>query len=228
MNDDRQHGFCQHDEESFILPFFDRNPPEHRIFCDIGAFDGVLHSNTRALYLAGWSGHLCEPHPAAFDELAKTYPQPGVTRCTIQQVAIAPKHLQTNSGEAWLYFPIDKRKPDEPHDPRECSTLLQSQFERWGAMYAWSQIEVRAATLEEVMPEHTAFLTVDAEGMDYDILASKDWSHRRPALVMAEHNGDLRHLRGKINALLTEYGYHIVFDNGQNAAWSFYPWTKTA
>lgn len=58
----------QYDEEKHILEFFQGRTGS---FLDIGAWDGVAASNTRALSLTGWNGLLVEPCPLQFDNLIK-------------------------------------------------------------------------------------------------------------------------------------------------------------
>lgn len=58
----------QHDEEKHILEFFKGRTGS---FLDIGAWDGIAASNTRALANLGWSGLLVEPCPTAFNDLLK-------------------------------------------------------------------------------------------------------------------------------------------------------------
>jgi FkbM family methyltransferase len=52
--------YSQNDEEDVILSFFDAGVGR---FLDIGAFDGISLSNTRALAERGWSGIMVEPSP---------------------------------------------------------------------------------------------------------------------------------------------------------------------
>lgn len=67
MKDHSQHG-----EQAHILKFF-----QGRIgrFLDLGAFDGVHGSNTRALVELGWSGVCVEASPFSFATLLNNSPQ---------------------------------------------------------------------------------------------------------------------------------------------------------
>jgi FkbM family methyltransferase len=58
--------FSQEHEEQIIIDFFGDRVGS---FLDIGAWDGVELSNTRALSLHGWRGVLVEPNPDAFVKL---------------------------------------------------------------------------------------------------------------------------------------------------------------
>jgi FkbM family methyltransferase len=61
MKDHSQHG-----EQAHILKFFGERKGR---FLDIGAFDGVTGSNTRALAELGWSGVCVEANPISFARL---------------------------------------------------------------------------------------------------------------------------------------------------------------
>lgn len=62
--------FSQRDEEKYILQYF-----KNRVgrFLDIGAYDGVVFSNTRALVLQGWGGVCVEASPSLWEPLTKLY-----------------------------------------------------------------------------------------------------------------------------------------------------------
>lgn len=208
--------YSRHDEEPFILEYFHQHPPAHRVFCDIGAFDGVTHSNTRALWEAGWTGTLCEPVPSAFEALVRNARDGGASGAMLLRTAVAPA-LMIRDGHIRMWTPTTPRNGADT-DPRECSTLLPSQFARWGGMYEWEEVEVPATTLEIVMLPETVFLSVDCEGMDAAVLASRRWDGPNPQLVMAEHNGHTDALE-RIEMVLRPAGYRKVFDNGMNGAW---------
>jgi FkbM family methyltransferase len=63
--------FSQNDEEAVILDLL-RGTKKGR-FLDIGAYDGETFSNTRQLFLNGWSGTLVEPSHVPFGKLVKLY-----------------------------------------------------------------------------------------------------------------------------------------------------------
>lgn len=63
--------YAQFQDESIIDGFFGKDYVGR--FLDIGAFDGVSMSNTRALALRGWSGVLVEPSPWVFPRLYAIY-----------------------------------------------------------------------------------------------------------------------------------------------------------
>jgi hypothetical protein len=67
--------YSQFEEQDHILHAV-QNITEGR-FLDIGSWDAVTFSNTRALFELGWSGVMIEPSPGPFVELLRT-----CTQCT--------------------------------------------------------------------------------------------------------------------------------------------------
>lgn len=68
------HDFSQHGEQQIIVDFFSRPPQDFNRYCvDAGAYDGVVGSNLRALFLNAWRGVAIEPNPRTFARLRKLY-----------------------------------------------------------------------------------------------------------------------------------------------------------
>jgi len=62
--------FSQRDEETYILEHFKGSTGT---FLDLGAYDGVMFSNTRQLALNGWCGVCVEPSPTVLPKLLELY-----------------------------------------------------------------------------------------------------------------------------------------------------------
>lgn len=75
--------YSQKDEEKYILKYFKNHVGR---FLDIGAYDGVTFSNTRALFELGWGGVCVEPAPTILPKLQKLYE--GEDRIVILPVAV--------------------------------------------------------------------------------------------------------------------------------------------
>lgn len=58
--------YSQAGQDAFVIDWLGTEPG---YFVDIGAHDGVVHSNTYALERAGWTGVCVEPDPGPFIEL---------------------------------------------------------------------------------------------------------------------------------------------------------------
>ena len=63
--------YSQVGQDGIIREIFRRLDIEKGYFCEFGAWDGVLHSNTRWLYEIGWDGLYIEPDMKKFKVLKK-------------------------------------------------------------------------------------------------------------------------------------------------------------
>lgn len=77
--------YSEHDEEKYILEAVAFLPTGH--FLDVGAYDGVRYSNTRALVEMGWSGVMVEPGLSAFQKLLGNYA--GSDKVTLVHAALS-------------------------------------------------------------------------------------------------------------------------------------------
>lgn len=80
--------YSQWGEQKFILEFFNGHPPGR--FLDIGAFDGITGSNTRALSDLGWEGVCIEASPYNFPRLYDHHGTNDKVRCILG--AFGPKN----------------------------------------------------------------------------------------------------------------------------------------
>ncbi|MGZ3921920.1 MAG: FkbM family methyltransferase, partial [Bacteroidia bacterium] len=80
------------------------------------------------------------------------------------------------------------------------------------------KIPVKVATLKTILDQNLGkdqqidFLTIDVEGLDYEILASNDWEKYRPNMVLAEDlHGSLEDLsKSKLYNLMRQHNYKAV------------------
>ncbi len=192
-------------EELFLEDFFKENPPEHKNFCDVGAFDGITNSNTYGLFEQGWKGIAIEPHPDSFGKLQRLYSGTGVF---VVEGAVAG-----HEDGLKLFFP----KVDGD-DHRQYATCVEEEKNRW-SYKAWKSCEVKTFTLAKLFktaPGPIDFLSVDCEGMDLEVLKSADFAAVKPRLIMAEHHGNV----DAIDQYLVAFGYERVYMNSINAAWA--------
>jgi FkbM family methyltransferase len=182
--------YSQNDEEKVILEYF-ADFPEGR-FLDIGAYDGVTLSNTRALARAGWTGVLVEPSPFAFVSLAQLYKdQPDIT---LVNAAITLKHQ----------FQLIHCSPLAP-----LSTLEKSAFQTQAKNTpSWIDFYLPTLSVENLLgligPD-IDFLSLDTEGSSADLL-SPILERCDPALVCVEHEG----LPGVLENILGAYDLYTI------------------
>lgn len=142
---------------------------ENGCYVDIGAYEPEFNSVTKVFYDDGWTGVNVEPNPRAFAMLEK-----GRLRDRNLQVAVTWR-----SSPQTLYLT----------DERGWSSLREDvAFAAAEAGMDPTPIEVETMTLADVWPEgrDVHFLKIDVEGAEEDVIASGDWKHNRPWVIVAE------------------------------------------
>lgn len=170
----------QNQEEHFITRFF---KDYVGTFLDIGSNDGETLSNTRALALNGWKGVCVEPDPRAFEKLLALY-------ATSNDVFCYPFAIGTESGTQTFYSSGTHLKNG---DTGLLSTLKPTELKRWKDE-AFKTIDAEVLTWEdfdELTPYATYdFVSIDAEGMDLEILKQMDLKGMETKLLCIEWNRD--------------------------------------
>jgi len=208
-------GHSQYGEDQFIAGFFKQNPPRSKIFCDVGAFNGVDNSNTRDLYTQGWWGILVEPHPVFYQHLADLYKG---TQCITVNSAVGDAKSRKSQ--------IDLCIPEHVSGWQlQISTCLEIEKERWPEVLVWTRVSVPLMPLSQVLGYSNGpvdFLSIDCEGMDLEVLESGElWKLKdKPLLIMLEHNCNRHKTLEHSDLFLRGLGYTKVYDNGCNAAWT--------
>jgi len=138
--------------------------PSCGTFVDIGAGDGVTHSNTFYFEQLGWSGFCVEADPRLFDVLKRN-------RRMAESCAVS-----TTRGKRDYY--LNKALP-------YLSGLLREGEEYY-------TVEVLSVTLQELLVKHSFasidLLSVDVEGSEIDVLNSFDFEAFKPRIVIIEYN----------------------------------------
>lgn len=182
----------QHDEERYIVDFFQGRTGS---FLDVGAWDGVEASNTRALALAGWRGLLVEPCPAAFSKLLKnTEHIPGLVcmNAAVSRYSELRKfHLQSEWGGTLN------------------EEILKENLRKTVASYyvrTASAIDLLEIAEREKM--RLEFVSIDAEWMDGEILMGFRGLLTRTDLLCIEVWQDKFAETDPIPALCSELGFN--------------------
>lgn len=169
-------------------------------YVDVGANDPTFNSNTKRFYDRGWSGINIEPGVGPFEEL-RTSRQRDINL-----------NLGVGSTQGTLTF----------YDVEGDSTVSSFDHEAAQRMASTLGLTVEPKSipvkpLHDILAEHAPhqkidFLSVDAEGVDLDVLQSNDWSLYRPTLVLVEMNNQYK----DIVDYLTGISYMLVFNNEYN------------
>ena len=170
--------YSQDGEQKVILDYF--KDFKGRLL-DIGANDGKTLSNSRALMERGWVGVLVEPSIEAFSKLVQLYMCTGAV--TLVPFAISDKAEKVTFFESGTHL--------KQGDTSLLSTIKESELDRWkNSDNKFTETEVECITIQD-LEELTGvksydFITIDAEGVDFEILSQIDLTNTK--LVCVETN----------------------------------------
>ena len=169
--------YSQNNEEEIILNYF-QNKKGH--FLDLGANDGITLSNTHQLALNGWSGVCVEPAPTAFNKLKNLYKDNSSIECL--EVAVGEKN------ETMTLYDSDEHLGKG--DTSLLSTLIPSEIDRWKGTQKFTHIEVKVITIEKLMEtvknNNFDFVSIDCEGVDYELLKSFIQFSKQTSMICIE------------------------------------------
>lgn len=208
------HYSCQIPNLSFLFERF-LGAKTDGFFVEVGAFDGVLVSNTWGLAERGWAGLLIEPIPDFAEKCrANHLAHPKVT---VVEIGIsAPGDSELTLALAGTLTSADSRSRTE---------VAKAAWAR-GTDFS-TEVTVTAATLDRVLNTHrvpVAFdvLVVDVEGLETQVFAGFSLQKFRPKTIIVElldTHPDLNSLAfsdGELGIRLVEAGYVVVFKDKIN------------
>ena len=192
--------YSQEGEDMVLKRLFEGQ--ESGFYVDVGAHHPYRFSNTALLYEGGWRGINIDPNPgtaALFD------------RYRPHDVNL---ELGINNSSEPLDFYIFKEPALNTFDKKTALEHISSGL--WELLHKKS---VQQKTLSEVLDQHLPegikidFLTIDVEGIGYEVLTSNDWNKYLPDVVLIEVWGDLTLmslLSMPESELLSSYGYELI------------------
>ena len=189
--------YAQHGEDLFLAEYF---AGRTGVYLDIGASHPFRISNTYLLYRQGWSGVTVEP-------IEQLYLKHKRWRVRDQQCCEAVGEV---SGELTFYELIPSVL--STFDSESASLAIK----RGGVLKR--QRLVNMTTISDIMQKYffdkqIDLLSIDAEGLDYAILAGNNWNKYRPRIVLFEKNDSGSDLA---ESLLLKNHYRILHNLGCN------------
>lgn len=194
--------FAQHGDDLAILNIFKCLRILQPSYIDIGAHHPVELSNTALLYQRGSRGINVEANVDLIQAFDKMRPE-DINICAAvvgdkeQQIATLHR-LNATSG---------------------INSLLPENLTMHGG--ARDMTQVRATTIDAIIDEHAKgcwpdLLSIDAEGMDLEILRSIDFSRGAPKVVCAEAVSQHGDISNDLRAFMTSNGYIVHSWAGNN------------
>jgi len=146
---------------------------------DIGAGDPIIGSNTYFFYRKGFHGVLVEPNPKLCHDLTSVRPRDKVLNVGIaaNKQAEADYYIMGGDGD-WQLNTFSKEVAESY--PAKTG----------GRIYVEKAIKMPLVNINQVIADHfqraPAFLSIDTEGLDLEILTSLDFDSYRPVIVCTE------------------------------------------
>ncbi|MFV3077865.1 FkbM family methyltransferase [Niveispirillum fermenti] len=176
-------------------------------YVDVGAHHPYRFSNTFIFYLQGWSGINIDATPGSMEPFYRHRPR--------------DINLEV--------FVSDRTEP-VPFDIFDEPALNTSDTSRKAVLTAYKAVDQVVlsprrldAILDEHMPAGTTidFLSVDAEGADFDVIRSLDLNRYRPRLLITEDRSlDLsRLMENAFYRYLDAHGYALISKLSASVIW---------
>jgi len=208
--------YSQAGEDRILSFLFNSMGIGHPSYIDIGAYKPQWGSNTYLFYLQGSRGVCIEPDPRLFESLRDG--RPGDT-CVNAAVS------QNGEREVELYL------FDEPSLNTVSHEEALKRHEA-GEYHLIGSTKVPALRVEEIIETHFSelpeFISLDVEGLDYEILKGFDFEkYPVPVWVIETVNYSRTHIKernGEINDLMEKKGYFVYGDTYINTVFVRQSW----
>jgi FkbM family methyltransferase len=184
----------------FIADLKRTNVSHSTRFLEIGAYDPISLSNTRALVELGWSGVYVEPAPDNAARFLKEYKNR-------EDIVLVNAAISLKS-ELVKFF-------DSGGDA--LSTMSQEHMIKWNTV-KFTPYFTKTITLDELFAAvggGFSFVNLDVEGLNRDLfhaLPLKDMTENGLRMLCVEHDGFVDEMRSTMIGL----GYSILSYNGEN------------
>jgi FkbM family methyltransferase len=194
-----QKSWSQEGEDLILSRFFEQQP--RGFYVDVGAHHPHRFSNTYKFYLKGWKGINIDATPGSmnlFNKLRK--------RDVNLEIPVSSK------SQKMLFYIFN-----EPALNGFSKDISQERHKGNNKYHIVRTEYLITKTLSEILDEHLPgnsnidFLSIDVEGLDFDVIKSNDWSKYRPRLVLVEIlNSSISDLnQSKIAKYLFNQGYEF-------------------
>lgn len=143
-------------------------------FVELGALDGISHSNTLLFEERGWRGLCIEAQPWQYRQLTKNRP-----RCVNENVAVSEE-----PGSVSFTITSEARFDG-------LSTHIDLDKLRRHGVTVKKVVQVEAVPMRELLAQnlrkHVDLLSLDVEGAEYNVLRSVDFAATTFGVLLVEH-----------------------------------------
>lgn len=203
--------YAQSGEDIIISDLFTRLNISQPTYLDIGANDPVALSNTYRLYKRGSKGVCVEPNPVLYQKIQKKR-----SRDICLNVGVAFDERR----ESAFYLFSQQFNGLNTFSKEEADFWEHTGNDEIGRHKVESIINMKLMPVNEIIEKyfspHPNFISVDVEGLDFEILKTIDFSKYRPevfcveTLGFIENNKEIK--KTEIIDFLLEQGYFVYAD----------------
>jgi len=193
--------YSQDGEDMLLRAFMEiEYPKNHKgFYVDIGAHHPLRFSNTAYFYKKGWHGINVEPTPS---QIKKFY-------------SSRKRDININAAVGISNEPLTFYLFNEPAlNSFDKELSLSRENDKYKIIDKIEiPLEKLSSILDKNLPEGTeiTFMTIDVEGVDFEILDSNDWQKYKPKLILIEDDIDFENIiQNKIYNYLKDKGYQLV------------------
>lgn len=179
---------------------------------DLGANDGITLSNSRYFIENGWRAVLIEAGKLPYQKLLTTL----LPQTTAMNIAIGKE-----DGILTFY---ESKNLINPDDVGLVSSLISQETQRWrNAGVDYTEYQVKCYTWASFIDKNYLkgqnfdIITIDIEGLDYDVLTQMNLKELDCKVLCVEFNG--KEIEKYINYMNT-YGFNLVHQNPENLIFS--------
>jgi len=197
--------FSQFGEDAMLQSYLRDGPG---FYVDVGSGSPTEGSNTYALYLRGWRGILIDPIASNIELSRKIRPGD-------ESVLALCSHISEQTIDFYEF------------EPYQYSTTLvdraqemQSLGHRVKAVYKLQTTRLRDL-MPEKLPSGPSVLSIDAEGVELNILHGNDWDRFTPDFIIVEEWKPPILEKTEISIFLEEKGYRLLGFNGISCLYGF-------
>lgn len=187
--------YSQNQEQDIILSYFGNRTGK---FVEIGAYDPLVFSNTRALVERDWSGKYIEANEKHYNRFKSFYQNMDWIECIHAALS--------NDDKPVTFYPCDDA----------VSTTSLEHKQKWQNTVTFKEpVTVPAYTIEQLEKETFGydFLNLDTEGTSYTLFSQMSNNYIDSLkLLCIEHDGHLK----DINSRLMKLGFKNLLINGEN------------
>ncbi|WP_412466504.1 FkbM family methyltransferase [Pedobacter sp. KLB.chiD] len=190
--------YSQDGEDMILKAIYEQKKGYKGFFVDVGAHHPVRYSNTNYFYKRGWKGINIEPTPSAIGAF-NTFRKRDINL----NIGIGPEKTKLK----FYCF----NEPALNSFSEEVSKRIDAESGKYKII---KELDIDVLPLSHVLDQHLPanttidFLSIDVEGLDYQVLRSNNWDKYKPSVILVEENvnvDDLSH--SPIYKFLKDKGY---------------------